>query len=222
MARRRISVADIKEILVAWHAGDSISTIAQRFGYTRPTVRKYVRAAEREGLGIGDGRHSEAWWETLTRAAIGRVAQQRAPGAVAAEVARYHDYLASAWAASGSVCCTNGCSVSRAWQASWGSFYRYVAAQWPGRLARRPRPTIRLADPPPGDEAQVDFFYAGLWDDPEAGRRRRLYAFLMTLGHSRHQFLYPVLAEDSTAWLDGHVAAFAFFGGAPRRSSRTI
>jgi len=39
----------------------------------------------------------------------------------------------------------------------------------------------------------------------------------MTLSHSRHQFLYPVLAEDSTAWLDGHVAAFTFFGGAPRR-----
>jgi transposase len=63
----------------------------------------------------------------------------------------------------------------------------------------------------------VDFFYAGLWEDPASGRRRRLYAFLMTLSHSRHQFLYPVLAEDSTAWLDGHVVAFTFFGGAPRR-----
>jgi Mu transposase, C-terminal domain len=56
-----------------------------------------------------------------------------------------------------------------------------------------------------------------LWEDSASGRRRRLYAFLMTLSHSRHQFLYPVLAEDSTAWLDGHVATFTFFGGAPRR-----
>jgi transposase len=101
--------------------------------------------------------------------------------------------------------------------ASWGSFYRYVAAQWPGRLARRPRATVRLVDPAPGLEAQVDFFYAGLWQDPQAGRRRRLYAFLMTLSHSRHQFLYPVLAEDGEAWLAGHVAAFAFFGGVPKR-----
>ena len=66
-------------------------------------------------------------------------------------------------------------------------------------------------------EAQVDFLYLGLWDDPEAGRRRKLYAFLMTLSHSRHQFLYPTLAEDGAAWLEGHVAAFAFFGGAPKR-----
>jgi hypothetical protein len=39
----------------------------------------------------------------------------------------------------------------------------------------------------------------------------------MTLSHSRHTFLYPVLAEDSAAWLGGHVAAFSFFGGVPRR-----
>ena len=39
----------------------------------------------------------------------------------------------------------------------------------------------------------------------------------MTLSYSRHQFLYPVLAEDLSAWLDAHVAAFTFFGGAPKR-----
>src|SRR5437762_2642826 len=79
------------------------------------------------------------------------------------------------------------------------------------------RPTVRLDDPPPGDEAQVDFFYVGRWSDPELERTRKLYAFLMTLSHSRHAFLYPCLAEDSTAWLGGHVAAFSFFGGTPRR-----
>ena len=77
--------------------------------------------------------------------------------------------------------------------------------------------TVRRDDPPPGEVAQVDFFYVGLWDDPEVGRRRKLYAFLMTLSHSRHQFLYPVVAEDAMAWLAGHVAAFAFFGGVPKR-----
>ena len=74
--------------------------------------------------------------------------------------------------------------------------------------------TVRLDDPPPGSEAQVDF-YAGRWHDPETDRERRLYALLITLSHSRHQFLYPVLGEDTGAWLEGHVEAFAFFGGAP-------
>jgi len=100
---------------------------------------------------------------------------------------------------------------------SWRTFYRYVAAHWPERLRGAVRPTVRLDDPPPGDEAQVDFFYMGRWFDPEADRQRKLYAFLMTLGYSRHQFLYPCLAEDGDAWLAGHVAAFTFFAGVPRR-----
>ena len=57
MARRRMTVADVKEILVGWDAGEAVSGIARRLGYTRPTVRKYVRAAERVGLRRG-GEHS--------------------------------------------------------------------------------------------------------------------------------------------------------------------
>jgi hypothetical protein len=76
---------------------------------------------------------------------------------------------------------------------------------------------VRLDDPPPGEEAQIDYFYIGYWLDPETEHRHRLSAFLMMLSHSRHQFLYPVLSEDATSWLEAHVAAFSFFGGAPRR-----
>jgi transposase len=212
-----MDVADIKEILVAWDSGENVSTIARRLGYTRPTVRKYIRAAEREGLRRGGERRGEAAWESVTVRAMARVAQQRAPGVVAREVSAYHAYLAERVGTIQLSVLYQRLRQEQGLQASWGTFHRYVAAHWPGRLARRPRPTIRLADPPAGQEAQVDFFYGGLWEDPLAGRQRRLYAFLLTLSHSRHQFLYPVLAEDSTAWLDGHVAAFAFFGGAPRR-----
>jgi transposase len=217
MARRRMRMADVKEILVAWDAGEPVSAIARQLGYTRPTVRKYVRAAERVGLVRGGGRRSEATWDELTAAAMAHVARVREPGAAGREVSRYHSYLGE-WVGTVQLSVLHQrLREEQGLQASWGTFYRYVAAHWPGRLARRPRPTIRLADPAPGLEAQVDFFYLGLWADPQAGRRRRVYAFLMTLAHSRHQFLYPVLAEDGAAWLEGHVAAFAFFGGVPRR-----
>ena len=217
MARRRMVVADVKEILVAWDAGENVSAIARMLGYTRPTVRKYVQAAGQVGLTRGGGRRGEATWEQLARAALARVTPHRAPGAATAEVGRYHETLdrqvgqVQLTVLHQRLCDEQGLAVS------WRTFYRYVAAHWPERLARGPRVTVRLDDPPAGDEAQVDFFYAGLWADPDSGRQRRLYAFLMTLAHSRHQFLYPVLAEDSAAWLAGHVAAFAFFGGAPRR-----
>ena len=44
MGRRRIRVADVKEILVQWDAGASISGIAHSLAYSRPTVRNISSA----------------------------------------------------------------------------------------------------------------------------------------------------------------------------------
>lgn len=217
MARRRMDVAAIKEILVAWSAGEHVSGIARRLGYSRPTVRKYVAAAQGAGLARHGPRQSEAAWERLTRAAQAAVTPGRSPGAAMAAVAGYHGELDRLVGKVKLAVIYQRLRDEQGLAASWASLYRYVAAHWPERLHESPRITIRLDDPAPGEEAQVDFFYVGIWRNPETDRRQRLSAFLMTLSHSRHQFLYPVLAEDSVAWLDGHVAAFRFFGGAPRR-----
>ncbi len=217
MGRRRITVADIKEVLVAWDAGESVSAIARMFGYTRPTVRKYVHAAVQVGLTRGGGRRGEAEWERLTRAALERVARRRARGAAASEVAAHRAYLEKMVGTVPLSVLHQRLRDERGLRASWRTFHRYARAQWPERMRDAPQATIRLDDPPPGEEAQVDFFYVGLWHGPELGCRRKLYAFLMTLSHSRHQFLYPVLAEDAVAWHEGHSKGLAFFGGTPRR-----
>lgn len=217
MARRRIGVADVKEILVQWDAGLGVSAIARALGYSRPTVRKYVYVADRLGLVRGDRRRGEVAWEELARAVVAHVAQRRPLGAVATDVAAFADYLAERVGTVRLTVLHQRLRDAHGLAASYPTFYRYCRSQWPERMRSAPRATVRLDDPPAGDEAQVDFFYAGRWFDPEAGRTRRLYAFLMTLSHSRHAFLYPVVAEDAASWLDGHVAAFAFFGAAPRR-----
>jgi transposase len=212
-----MGVADVKEILVQWDGGEDITRIAETLGYSRPTVRKYVRAAEAGGLVRGSRREDEAGWERLARATLARFSEPRPPGAARLAVAGFHDYLAERVGRVKVSVLYQRLHDDRGMAASWGTFYRYVRAHWPERLAPAPAPTIRLDDPPAGEEAQVDFFYAGRWQDRAARRERRLYGFLMTLSHSRHEFLYPVLAEDETAWLEGHVEAFHFFGGAPRR-----
>lgn len=210
-------MADIKEILVQWDAGADLSAIARALGYSRPTVRKYVRAAAQVGLTPGQRRRDEATWDRLTAAAINQVATQRPPGAVTGDVSRYHAYLDLHIGAVHLTTLHQRLCAEQGLRASWGTFYRYVRATWPDRMVRTPQATVRLDDPPPGSEAQVDFFYVGRWFDPEAGRERKLYGFLMTLSHSRHSFLYPVLAEDSAAWLAGHIEAFTFFGAVPKR-----
>src|SRR5579859_5940737 len=181
------------------------------------TVRKYVRAAAHVGLAQGGKRRGEAEWDRVTAAAMARVAKRRARGPAASEVAAYQSYLEKNVGTVPLAVLHQRLRDEQGLRASWRTFHRYVRAQWPERLRRAVQPTIRLDDPPPGEEAQVDFYYVGLWDDPEAGRRRKLYALLMTLSHSRHQFLYPCLAEDAAAWQEGHVAALTFFGGTVRR-----
>jgi hypothetical protein len=47
--------------------------------------------------------------------------------------------------------------------------------------------------------------------------RHKVYAFVMTLAWSRHQYVEFVTDQKVTTWLGLHVRAFAFFGGAPRR-----
>ena len=212
MARRKIDVADVKEILVEWDAGAGISAIARALGYTRPTVRKYVRAAAQVGMVRGGSRRREEGWERLARMVVEQVAAVRPPGAATADVARFHTYLAERVGRMRLSVLHQRLRDEQGLMASWGTFYRYARRAWPEQGRHPPRITVRLDDPLAGEEAQVDFFYAGRWFDPEAQRVRRLYAFLMTLSHSRHQFLYPVLGEDTAAWLEGHVEAFAFFG----------
>ena len=85
MERRRIRVADVKQILVQWDGGGSIREIAQRLGYSRPTVRKYVQAGQRVGLVRGSRRIDEIGWERAARAAITQVAAEPRVGVATAD-----------------------------------------------------------------------------------------------------------------------------------------
>ncbi len=64
---------------------------------------------------------------------------------------------------------------------------------------------------PPG-HAQVDFGEAVA---VIAGVRQKIHFFCMDLPHSDACFVKAYPAETTEAFLDGHVAAFAFFGGVP-------
>jgi transposase len=66
----------------------------------------------------------------------------------------------------------------------------------------------------PGDLAEVDFFEV-LVD--LAGRRRKAWLFLMRLMYSGRDFAWMYERQDLVSFLDGHVRAFAHFGGVPAR-----
>jgi transposase len=66
----------------------------------------------------------------------------------------------------------------------------------------------------PGDLAEVDFFEVLVDLD---GTRRKAWLFLMRLMYSGRDFAWIYERQDQVSFLDGHVRAFAQFGGVPAR-----
>lgn len=73
---------------------------------------------------------------------------------------------------------------------------------------------VRRFETPPGHQAQFDWGHVGTVQN--GGGTRKLYGFVLTLGHSRA--MYADLATDQTlpTLLRLHEAAFAALGGLPR------
>jgi transposase len=83
------------------------------------------------------------------------------------------------------------------------------------RARRRPRtevyvPLIHRA----GDEAQVDFFEVTV---ALGGTWVKAWKFLLRLMYSGREFVWLYRRCDKRAFFDGHVRAFAYLGGIPRR-----
>jgi transposase len=91
------------------------------------------------------------------------------------------------------------------------SIVKEAVAAWKARSAEV---FVPLAHPP--GEAQVDFGEAEVILD---GRPAKVALFVMTLPYSDATFVCAFPRECTEAFLEGHVRAFAFLGGVPRRIS---
>jgi transposase len=65
----------------------------------------------------------------------------------------------------------------------------------------------------PGQEAQIDFGKMGFMIDPDSGRKRRLWALIVTLVFSRYQFVWPTFLQTTAAVCEGLDRAWMFFRG---------
>jgi transposase len=95
---------------------------------------------------------------------------------------------------------------------SYSSLWRYVAHL----EGRSPEAVVRI-ETAPGEEAQVDFGSAGEMIDSRTGELKRAWAFVMTLSHSRHQYVTFVFDQKVSTWIRCHREALEYFGGVPKR-----
>lgn len=210
MSFREITMQDVRELLRRHEAGHSARRIARELGVDRKTVGRYLEQASKlepavatvtDDVALTVGQRVQARLPVAPSEAWQALSEQRArieewlTGEKPLRLVRIHELLTR-----------QGVVVG------YTTLRRFASREldWHKRL-----PTVRLDDPPAGQEAQVDFGLMGMVTDVE-GRSRRLWALIVTLSSSRYMYVYPSFTqtvEDVCAGLD---AAWRFFGGMPK------
>jgi transposase len=209
MTYRELSMIDVKELLRRWAAGHSDRKIARETGADRKTVGRYVEVAEELALARDRKPTDEEVHEVGQRVQAREVA---VPSREWQEVAKHHQRIV-AWLEG-----KRPLRVSKihkllvrdhGLEAGYDTVRRYATRElgWGKKVA-----TVRLDDPPAGQEAQVDFGRMGQLLDPVQGRVRLLWALVVTLSFSRYQFVWPTFAQSTAAVCEGLDHAWWFFG----------
>lgn len=216
MAYREVGMVAVREMLRRWQAGDGFRALARAVGVDRATVAEYIRGAMTAGVAREGPAASDAQIAAILAARRpGRPGALETPSAEWAALGSQQDTIRR-WLADDGLRLTK---VHRRLTAqgvtvSYSTLYRFARRHCgftPGAV------TVRVAEPPPGELAEIDFGMLGWWVDPTTTRRRRIDGLLVTLAASRYAFLWIALRQDLATVLDGLEAAWAFFGGVPRR-----
>ncbi|HXX92807.1 MAG TPA: IS21 family transposase [Planctomycetota bacterium] len=208
MARGRKDVLDIREIIRLLRAGRAVREIARDLDVHRKTIKLYRKLAQGEGwLGPGD---------LPTLAQIQATLSARLPDPKPGPSSRVEGFRDKVLRLHG-----QGVEAKAIFQilrdedqfpGSYSGILRFLRKEAPPA----PKAFVRI-EVPPGEEAQVDFGYAGMFLDPATGQMRRGWAFVVVLSHSRHLYAEIVFDQTVETWIACHVRAWEFFGGVPRR-----
>jgi len=205
MAFRELTMIEIREVLRRHASGQSLRQIARETGLDRKTVRRYVAAAEQTPVADeSDGGVQEVAHRVQARPLPPRSEQRL--------VLVPHLRQLQSWLCEEKLRLTKVHALlrRRGVEVSYPTLRRFVIDEldW-----HKPVPTVRLEDPPAGQEAQIDFALMGMVDDPDTGRRRKLWALLVTLSFSRYMFVWPTFEQTTASVIEGLDAAWDFFGG---------
>lgn len=198
----RIHMNDIRDIIYRLKKGESIRAIHRDTGHARKTIRKYRDMFQEQGL-LGEDSSST---RTSDIAEVLRPEKKCAQRISTVEPYRekVKGYL------------ENGLSMKvilRKLREEYGYRGSYSSVR---RFCRRidpkdPEGYCRV-ETKPAEEAQVDFASVGKDIDGN-----KVWAFVMTLSWSRHQYVEFVHNQKMQSWLQCHENAFRWFGGVVRR-----
>jgi transposase len=212
MARKEYRVVDIVDILRRAQSGDTIRSMARATGMGRNTVKKYLRLAYEKGF-IIEGPCDLATIATGVLAELNARLPGPAPSKVQALMP--HKEEIAGWIEEEHLTLTKIQSklARRGIETTYSNLYRFVSVE----IGLPSKTTVRMAETEPGEVAEVDFGRLGLVYDPEADRKRFVYALVVTLVFSRHQYVAVSFTQDLPVLISGLEDAWQFFGGVTRR-----
>jgi transposase len=210
---RELTMMEVRDVLRRILAKQGLRDIARQTGLDRKTVRRYAEAAKNAELSA-ETLHDDA----LVGAIIASVQERELPplseqrAQLLAQRARIEAWLGGRPPLK--LTKVHVLLTRDGMSASYATLRRFAIDElgW-GKRA----PTVRVDDCGPGEEAQIDFGCMGVMRDAATGRERKLWALIVTLAHSRYQFVYPTFEQTLNAVCEGLDAAWRFFDGVPQR-----
>ena len=204
---KRKHMNHIQDIVRRIQQGDSERRIAKDMQISRGTVHKYHEIAKEKGyLEKTDTQPSES---ELMEALGPGVQPPRQTSTVEPYREKVQDWL------------KQGVEMTAIWlrlqenfgyKGGYSSIRRFVHQLEPVE----PEAFVRVHTEP-GEDMQVDFGSVGQLYDPVSKHLRTAFAFVATLGYSRHQYAELVFDQKVATWIALHKRTFAYFGGVPKR-----
>ena len=206
MARKRLSMRKIKEVLRLKHAGGlSTRAIARACSIGKETVREYLCRASEAGIGwpLPEGLDDEELERRLFSSVLKCTDKRRCPN----------------WALVHQELRKKGVTRQLLWQEFKEEDPDFLGYSQFCELFRRwgkqLHPSMRVPHKA-GEKLYVDF--AGLtmsYTEPSSGEVKKAHVFVATWGASNYTYAEAFPSQGLTSWISGHIKAFEYFGGLP-------
>lgn len=215
MAYKEHGMWEVLDVLRRIDRGESHKAVVRATGRSRGTIRRYVRVARALGWAPGAAAPTEELAsEVLARLQPGpREPRSKAvAGRLGPHAEQIRRWLAPEQGKKRGLRLTKVHKLleRRGVIVPYSSLHRF-AVEHCG--FGRKRLTVRVAETAPGELAEIDFGRLGLVYDPERERRRVLWALIVTLVYSRHQYVHTTFSQKLADLIDGLEDAWEFFGG---------
>jgi transposase len=205
MPGRRKKTVDIRELVLHLRKNPSDRAVADKSKMHRQTVKRYRAWAAAQGLLGDEPLPSLGELEKLVQATL----PEKPPPQNISSVEPFRETVKNLRRTKTEMTAIHERLTERGFTGSYSAVRRFVHTLEP----KQPKEVFVRVECEPGQQAQVDFGYAGKMLDPATGKLRKTWAFVMTLSYSRHQYVEFVFDQTVATWLLCHRHAFEFFGG---------